>query len=268
MAFDQDLVQKRVEDTGKGQGPRWYIIISTLAALATIASVVFLAAPSLPIGKAAPTPTVTPKPSPTPVVLTYSAPKPGPVCDTNQEADWRPLNATVDCRDSDVAITVRIDPSVAFRLNAEVQFVWKNHPYPQDYSAQVNISPQATSNGERVCGGLDVLGSTAGSYILLVCSNGEWHVGRYNDTGRFSLIASGLVTAKANSLYRAQIHVAGQDIISSVDGTVVNKTTREAAYAQTSYLILATAQPDQIPATDRTVTSIFSDFSYAYQSLP
>jgi hypothetical protein len=265
MALNQDSTQK-TEDSGKGQGPRWYIIISTLAALATIASVVFLAAPSLPFLKAVPTPTVAPSPTPTPVVLTYSAPKPGPVCDTNQEVDWRPLNAVVDCRDSDVAITVRIDPSVAFRLNAEVQFVWKNHPYPQDYSAQVNISPQATSNGERVCGGLDVLGSTAGSYILLVCSNGEWHVGRYNDTGRFSLIESGLLTVKPP--YRAQIHVAGQDIISSVDGTVVNMTTREAAYAQTSYLILATAQPDQIPATDRTVTSIFSNFSYSYPSLP
>ena len=266
MAFNQDTTQK-TDDSGKAGGPRWYIIISTLAALATIASVIFLAAPSLPFLKTAPTPTAAPRPTPTPVVLTYSAPKPGPGCDTNQEATWKALNAVVDCRDSDAAISVAIDPSAARRLNGEVQFVWKNHPYPQDYTAQVNISPHATStNGVVDCAGLAVLGSTAGSYALFVCSNGEWDVIRYDNTGTATIINTGSLSTKA--VYGVQVHVAGQDIISSVDGTIVNKTTREAAYAQTSYLFLATAQPPQIPATDRTATANFSGFSYSYPSLP
>jgi hypothetical protein len=261
VAFNPDPEQP---NAAKAREPRWYIIISTVAALATIISVLFLVGPSLPFGKTAPKPTATPKPSPTPVVLTYSAQQPGPGCDTNPEAGWNALNALVECRDSGLAVTAKIDPAVATRLNAEVTFVWKNHPFPQDYSAKVNISPQATSNGETICGGLDVLGSTAGSYILLVCSNGEWLVARYDEKGTASIIARGLLSQKP--IYTVAVHVAGQNIISTVDGVMINQTARESPYAQTSFLELVTAQPGKIPATDRTATAIFSDFSYAYQS--
>lgn len=266
MSLKHDPVQKPSEDARRAGDPRWYIIVSTLAALATIISVAFLVAPSLPFGKATPTPTVSPKPSPTPVAVTYSATRPGPECDTSQEAEWRPLNALVECRESGFAITAKIEPTAAVRLNAEVTFVWKNHPYPQDYLAKVSIAPQATSNGEKICGGLDVLGSTAGSYILLVCSDGGWIVARYNEKGTAIIIATGALSKK--TIYGVEIHVAGQDIISTVDGVVVNRTTREPAYTQTSFLELVTAQPAAIPATDRTATALFSDFSYSYQSLP
>jgi len=266
MARYQDPVQTKVEDAEKARNPRWYIILSTLAALATIVSVVFLVVPSLPIGKTAPTPTVTPRPSPTPVVLTYSAPKPGPGCDTNQEAAWSTFNAQVECRASGLAITVKIDPAAAIRYIGEVHFVWKDHPFPQDYTARVKIAPQATSSGETICGGLDVLASTAGSYILYMCSNGEWDVARFNEKGTFVLITMGFLSKKAS--YGVEVHVAGQEIISTVDGTVVNRTTREPAYAQTTNLWLVTGQPVQIPAVDRTATALFSDFVYSYASQP
>ncbi|HEU5438934.1 MAG TPA: hypothetical protein VFU88_06570 [Ktedonobacterales bacterium] len=261
MAFNPDPDQP---NAAKAREPRWYIIISTVAALATIISVLFLVGPSLPFGKTAPKPTATPKPSPTPVVLTYSAQKPGPGCDANPEAGWKALNALVTCGESGLVVTAKIDPTVAVRLNAEVTFVWKNHPFPQDYSAKVNVTPHATSNGETICGGLDVLGSTAGSYILLVCSDGEWLVARYDEKGTASIIATGLLAKQA--AFNVEVHVAGQDIISTVDGVVVNQTTRASAYAQTSFLELVTAQPTKIPTTDRTATAVFSDFSYSYQS--
>jgi hypothetical protein len=266
MTPNQDPERKQVEDAGRARDPRWYIILSTLAAVATIVSVIVLAVPALPFGKPTAKPRATPTPSPAPVVLTYDARQPGPACDTNPEAGWNALNALVACQATGLAVTARIDPTVAVRLNAEVMFAWKNHPFPQDYTAKVTISPQATSHGERVCGGLDVLGSTAGSYILLVCSNGDWITARYNEHGTASIIATGLLTKK--SAYAVEVHVAAQDIISTVDGTVVNQTTREAAYTQTSFLELVTAQPATIPATDRTATALFSDFSYSYPSRP
>ena len=238
----------------------WYIILSALAAVATIVSLFILVFPSLPFGKA------TPKPSPTPVSLTYAAHIPGPGCDSNQASVWNLLNATVDCTTTGLAVNASINPSVSRRLNAEVTFRWQNHPFPQDYTAQVTIAPHATSDKEPICGGLDVLGSTAGSYILLVCSNSSWLVARYDENGTASIIARGQLAH--NPSYRVEVHVTGQAILSTVDGNVVNQATRDPTYAQTSFLELVTAQPNTIPAIDRTVTAYFLDFRYSYQPGP
>ena len=197
-------------------------------------------APSVATSTPLPAPTATPTPD---LHQPYSAHTPGPGCHQGG-AHWsNPSESygTVECSSDGTEFT-----AVTASYAGELDFDWPGHPFPRNYSVDLDITHLTTEAcvGIQIRETIQVLNVEA--YFLRVCRDSRWEILKAIPDSSITL-ASGHVDA--SDAYHMQVSADGGSQQFVINGRDVT-TSHDADYLNTDFLsIIVTGEKDNSSVT-------------------
>lgn len=177
----------------------------------------------------------------------YRAATPGPGCDKGT-AQWAlvPGAGTITCLPSGMRLSVAAD------RDAIVEFHPPGSIYPANYSVAVRADMSAMRDG---CAEILTRDEGTGFYILGICTDGAWHIFRYNiDTGKADILKAGKVQPARSYSLTATVNGSRQTL--AIDGIAVGQTTDSTLQGGEAELLVSNAGT-------QTGSVVFSDFVFA-----